>query len=148
MSVAGEALEAGPRAQGGTFFGEPRALAYLVFTEAWERFSFYGMTALLVLYMTEALFTPEPEVAEQPVSDPSQSAKARQPRVLPVLPPAPIRQRTVDAPTTPEPATAPDIPAKKWARLRTLVKYGMTISRVAEVYRVPVETIVRILQKA
>ena len=58
MSVADEALGAGPRVKGGTFFGEPRALAYLAFTEAWERFSFYGMTALLVLYMTEALFTP------------------------------------------------------------------------------------------
>jgi proton-dependent oligopeptide transporter, POT family len=41
-----------------TFFGEPRALAYLAFTEAWERFSYYGMTALLVLYMSHALFTP------------------------------------------------------------------------------------------
>ena len=29
-----------------TFFGEPLALAYLSFTEAWERFSYYGMTAL------------------------------------------------------------------------------------------------------
>ncbi|MGN6517712.1 MAG: peptide MFS transporter [Rhizomicrobium sp.] len=42
----------------GTFFGEPRALAYLAFTEAWERFSYYGMTALLVLYMSQALFLP------------------------------------------------------------------------------------------
>jgi POT family proton-dependent oligopeptide transporter len=42
----------------GTFFGEPKALAYLSFTEAWERFSYYGMTALLVLYMTQALFMP------------------------------------------------------------------------------------------
>lgn len=41
-----------------TFFGEPRALAYLAFTEAWERFSFYGMTALLVLYMSQQLFLP------------------------------------------------------------------------------------------
>src|SRR5271167_2685100 len=39
-----------------TFFGEPRALGYLAFTEAWERFSYYGMTALLVLYMSQALF--------------------------------------------------------------------------------------------
>jgi hypothetical protein len=38
----------------------------------------------------EALFTPKPDVIEQPVSDPSQSAKARKPRVLPILPPAPI----------------------------------------------------------
>ncbi|HEY7979663.1 MAG TPA: peptide MFS transporter [Rhizomicrobium sp.] len=42
----------------GTFFGEPRALAYLSFTEAWERFSYYGMAALLVLYMSQALFLP------------------------------------------------------------------------------------------
>src|SRR5436305_2064439 len=41
-----------------TFFGEPIGLAYLAFTEAWERFSYYGMTALLVLYMSQALFTP------------------------------------------------------------------------------------------
>jgi POT family proton-dependent oligopeptide transporter len=41
-----------------SFFGEPRALGYLAFTEAWERFSYYGMTALLVLYMSQALFLP------------------------------------------------------------------------------------------
>ena len=41
-----------------TFFGEPPALAYLAFTEAWERFSYYGMTALLTLYMTKALLLP------------------------------------------------------------------------------------------
>ncbi|MBS0386770.1 MAG: peptide MFS transporter [Proteobacteria bacterium] len=41
-----------------TFFGEPRGLAYLSFTEAWERFSYYGMTALLVLYMTQQLLLP------------------------------------------------------------------------------------------
>jgi len=47
-----------PRPSTRTFFGEPIGLAYLSFTEAWERFSYYGMTALLVLYMTQALFTP------------------------------------------------------------------------------------------
>ena len=41
-----------------TFLGEPQALAYLAFTEAWERFSYYGMTALLVLYMTQSLLLP------------------------------------------------------------------------------------------
>lgn len=40
------------------FFGHPRGLAYLAFTEAWERFSYYGMTALLVLYMTQQLLLP------------------------------------------------------------------------------------------
>ncbi|MBB6093734.1 POT family proton-dependent oligopeptide transporter [Povalibacter uvarum] len=41
-----------------TFLGQPRGLAYIVFTEAWERFSFYGMQALLVLYMTGHLLQP------------------------------------------------------------------------------------------
>lgn len=40
------------------FFGEPKALGFLTFTEAWERFSYYGMTALLVLYMTQQLLLP------------------------------------------------------------------------------------------
>ena len=40
-------------------FGHPRALAYLFTTEMWERFSYYGMRALLVLYMIKFLFTPQ-----------------------------------------------------------------------------------------
>lgn len=40
------------------FLGHPKGLAYIVFTEAWERFSFYGMQALLVLYMTGKLLHP------------------------------------------------------------------------------------------
>jgi POT family proton-dependent oligopeptide transporter len=38
-----------------TFLGHPVGLGYLAFTEAWERFSFYGMQTLLVLYMTKEL---------------------------------------------------------------------------------------------
>ena len=41
---------------GATFLGHPKGLFYLVFTEAWERFSYYGMTALVVLYMVNQLF--------------------------------------------------------------------------------------------
>ncbi|WP_256361219.1 peptide MFS transporter [Methylomonas koyamae] len=37
------------------FFGHPPGLFVLFFTEMWERFSYYGMRALLVLYMTEHL---------------------------------------------------------------------------------------------
>ena len=40
------------------FLGHPKGLAYLAFTEAWERFSFYGMSALLVLYMVNQLLIP------------------------------------------------------------------------------------------
>ncbi len=40
------------------FLGHPKGLAYLAFTEAWERFSYYGMSALLVLYMVNQLLLP------------------------------------------------------------------------------------------
>jgi POT family proton-dependent oligopeptide transporter len=40
------------------FLGHPKGLAYLAFTEMWERFSYYGMTALLALYMTKQLLLP------------------------------------------------------------------------------------------
>jgi POT family proton-dependent oligopeptide transporter len=56
------AIAAAPEfASGGdrSFFGHPKGLAYLAFTEAWERFSFYGMSALLLLYMIQRLLTPE-----------------------------------------------------------------------------------------
>jgi POT family proton-dependent oligopeptide transporter len=36
-----------------TFLGHPRGLVILFFTEMWERFSYYGMRALLVLYLTQ-----------------------------------------------------------------------------------------------
>src|SRR6267378_4423062 len=35
-----------------SFFGHPRGLATLFLTEMWERFSYYGMRALLILFMT------------------------------------------------------------------------------------------------
>lgn len=35
-----------------SFFGHPRGLSTLFFTEFWERFSYYGMRAILVLFMT------------------------------------------------------------------------------------------------
>ncbi|MEQ8532236.1 MAG: MFS transporter, partial [Imperialibacter sp.] len=37
-------------------FGHPKGLFYLFFAELWERFSFYGMRALLTLYMVNKLF--------------------------------------------------------------------------------------------
>ena len=40
------------------FLGHPRGLAWLSFSEFWERFSYYGMQALLVLYMTHLLLLP------------------------------------------------------------------------------------------
>ena len=39
------------------FFGHPRGLSTLFFTEMWERFSYYGMRALLILFMTASVTT-------------------------------------------------------------------------------------------
>src|SRR5438105_9837366 len=44
---------------GTDFLGHPRGLAFLFTTEMWERFSYYGMRALLVLYMVKHLLQPE-----------------------------------------------------------------------------------------
>lgn len=41
-----------------TFLGQPVGVAYLAMTEAWERFSFYGMRGLLILYMVQELLLP------------------------------------------------------------------------------------------
>lgn len=43
------------RLTGKNYFGHPSGLYVLFFTEMWERFSYYGMRALLVLYMTQYL---------------------------------------------------------------------------------------------
>ncbi len=40
------------------WLGHPRGLLFLALTEAWERFSFYGMRGLLVLYMVQTLLLP------------------------------------------------------------------------------------------
>ena len=37
------------------FFGHPRGLSTLFFTEMWERFSYYGMKAMLFLFVTAAI---------------------------------------------------------------------------------------------
>src|SRR5687768_569196 len=44
-----------PYVQDTSFFGHPRGLSTLFFTEMWERFSFYGLRPLLILFMTAAL---------------------------------------------------------------------------------------------
>jgi POT family proton-dependent oligopeptide transporter len=52
---AGQAAGPAAAAQGPedrAFFGHPRGLSTLFFTEMWERFSYYGMRALLILFMT------------------------------------------------------------------------------------------------
>jgi POT family proton-dependent oligopeptide transporter len=49
----------GRDAESAELFGHPRGLTFLFTTEMWERFSYYGMRSLLVLYMTKYLLLPE-----------------------------------------------------------------------------------------
>jgi len=51
-----QSLVVGPPAE---LFGHPRGLTFLFTTEMWERFSYYGMRSLLVLYMTKYLLLPD-----------------------------------------------------------------------------------------
>lgn len=53
------------RQQKADLFGHPRGLTFLFLTEMWERFSYYGMRALLVLYMVKYLL--QPGVAEHAI---------------------------------------------------------------------------------
>jgi POT family proton-dependent oligopeptide transporter len=51
-------------AREGQLFGHPKGLYVLFFTEMWERFSYYGMRSLLVLYMVNHLFL-QPDVGQR-----------------------------------------------------------------------------------
>ncbi|MGB0423806.1 MAG: MFS transporter, partial [Flavobacteriales bacterium] len=42
------------------FLGHPKGLFVLFFTEMWERFSYYGMRAILVLYITSSIADKNP----------------------------------------------------------------------------------------
>jgi proton-dependent oligopeptide transporter, POT family len=54
MSTVRASQAAAPSEYDRSFFGHPRGLSTLFFTEMWERFSYYGMRALLILFMTAA----------------------------------------------------------------------------------------------
>ncbi len=53
LPIRAEGVES-PTRDDRAFFGHPRGLSTLFFTEMWERFSYYGMRALLILFMTAA----------------------------------------------------------------------------------------------
>jgi POT family proton-dependent oligopeptide transporter len=55
MEAKTAAIEIEPK----QLFGHPRALSFLFATEMWERFSYYGMRALLVLYLVKYVLLPE-----------------------------------------------------------------------------------------
>src|SRR5690242_1632830 len=63
MAIAEPIPTAKPQS-GAEFFGHPRGLFVLFLTEMWERFSYYGMRSLLVLYMVNHLFI-QPDVGQR-----------------------------------------------------------------------------------
>jgi proton-dependent oligopeptide transporter, POT family len=54
MSTAQDAAAGMTSSKSRSFFGHPAGLSTLFFTEMWERFSYYGMRAILVFYMTKS----------------------------------------------------------------------------------------------
>ena len=99
----------------------------------------------------EALFTPNREVTEQSTQGATAGVgePVRKPRVLAIVPPAPGRDDVVKTPISPKQQDMkPKIARSHIARIRTLVRYGMTARQVAEVYGVDVDEISRILRRS
>ncbi|HEY4114238.1 MAG TPA: peptide MFS transporter [Rhizomicrobium sp.] len=59
MTAAADAADIAAHQQK-TWFGHPRGLTILFLTEMWDQFSFFGMRALLVYYMTKELLISQP----------------------------------------------------------------------------------------
>jgi hypothetical protein len=89
----------------------------------------------------EALFAARPKFPEELTRE--GSAPARKPRVLPIVPAARAHDEELE-PSSPK--QTPKIARPQFARIRTLVRYGMTARQVAEVYGVPLGEIERILR--
>ena len=97
----------------------------------------------------EALFRSKPPVSGPSVPDsPPADPSARKPRVLTISPAAPVRGDEPETPIVAEPQTTREIARSQFARIRTLVKYGMTVAQVAELCGATVGEIERILRKA
>jgi hypothetical protein len=61
---------------------------------------------------------------------------------------APVRREMVEAPVSPEPLAPREIPRSQFPRIRTLVRYGMKVAQVAEVYGAALGDIERIIRRA
>jgi hypothetical protein len=98
----------------------------------------------------EAVFAAKPPDGERSAVETSSLANppARKPRVLAIVPPAPVRHEPATAPPRRAPRASRAVPRSHYARIRTWVEYGMTAAEVAEVYGAAVGEIERLLGKA
>jgi len=94
----------------------------------------------------EALFTAKPPVSVPSVEDAAADQSSRKPRVLRVTSPPPTRVAEVKASL--ELASTPSISPAHFARIRTWMRYGMTMAEVAAVYGLAVDELTRILRNA
>jgi hypothetical protein len=82
------------------------------------------------------------------IKNPSpEKASARKPRVLSISP-SPVPDEKVERAIRPAPPVTPAIPESEVARIRTWLKYGMTIAQAAAVYGVAVDEVERVLRRA
>ena len=65
IDIAATAADRPPLLDDRALFGHPRGLGLLFVTEMWERFSFYGMRAILIFYLTQ-----RPQVGRAPRDEP------------------------------------------------------------------------------
>jgi hypothetical protein len=98
----------------------------------------------------EALFAPKRPITSPSAPGPQEPAdpSPRKPRILRALPSAPVRSVESETPVRPVSRIPSGIPRSHFARIRTLVKYGMTAAQVAGIYGVAVDAIERILHQA
>ena len=97
----------------------------------------------------EALFLPKPLVVEPVAAEsppPSGSSPGRKPRVLGISA-QPVPTETAKPATHPTSRMTLEIPKSHIARVRTWMKYGMTVAQAAAVYGVSVDEIERALRR-
>ena len=97
----------------------------------------------------EALFTSKSPVTKPAVTDSAApSLTARKPRVLQIIAGPAKTDVKVTAAVTPEPQSRPQIPRSQFSRIRSWVKYGMTVRQVAEHYGTEIDEIRRIIRSS
>lgn len=97
----------------------------------------------------ETLFTSKPPVIKPAVTESaSPSPTERKPRVLQIIPRPAKSDEEVNATVTPESQPTPQIPRSQFSRIRSLVKYGMTVRQVAEHYGAEIDEIRRIIRNS
>jgi hypothetical protein len=99
----------------------------------------------------EALFAPKQQTKEpaDPAAVSATDQPTRKPRILSAVPAKRVPVESVSSSLKlVTPSKRKKIPAAHFARIRTWLKYGMTISQVADTYEVPIEEIESIVNNA